>query len=80
MLGGRVRGGRMLGQFPNRLTEEDSDVSCGRGRVIPTTPWEAVWKGLAEWWNVPQDKIDFILPRAKNWAAGALFNESMLFE
>lgn len=80
LLGGDVRGGRMLGKYPDRLTEADSDVSCGRGRMIPTTPWESVWNGLAEWWDIPETDRDEILPRAHNWAREDLFNRSHLFE
>lgn len=79
MLGGSVRGGRMLGKYPDRLTDTDSDLSCGRGRMIPTTPWEFVWNGLAEWWDLPMKDREDILPRAQNWAREELFNRSHLF-
>jgi cullin-associated NEDD8-dissociated protein 1 len=37
--GGGVKGKQMLGKFPSRFTEFESDVNVGRGRFIPTTPW-----------------------------------------
>ena len=47
-----VKGGQMLGKFPARLAEFDSDVNIGRGRVLPTTPWEAAWNAVAHWIGV----------------------------
>jgi uncharacterized protein (DUF1501 family) len=80
LLGGEVRGGRMLGKYPDRLTEEDSDVTIGRGRILPTTPWEAVWSGLAQWWDIPEEDIrDEILPRMKYWPREDMFNRSHVF-
>ena len=40
VLGGGVRGGEMLGRYPDQLLEFESDANVGRGRMIPTTPWE----------------------------------------
>jgi uncharacterized protein (DUF1501 family)/uncharacterized protein (DUF1800 family) len=81
MLGGSVRGGRMLGRYPTRLTEEVSDVNIGRGRILPTTPWESVWNGIAEWWGIADKAtIETVLPHAKNWAPDAMFQKSKLFE
>lgn len=78
-LGGSIRGGRMLGKYPNRLTEEQCEVGVGRGRTLPTTPWEFVWNGLAEWWDISEVDRDDILPRAKYWPREDLFNKSLLF-
>lgn len=81
MFGGSVRGGRMAGQFPSRLTESQSDVSIGRGRIIPTKPWEAVWKGIAEWWDIDDpDLLAEVLPLAGNWPSDQLFNKTHLFK
>jgi cullin-associated NEDD8-dissociated protein 1 len=38
VIGGGVKGGQVLGQFPPLAAESELDV--GRGRLIPTTPWE----------------------------------------
>jgi len=45
--GGGLEGGVIHGQFPSDLTD-DGPLNIGRGRLIPTTPWEAVWKPIAE--------------------------------
>eukprot|EP00603_Paraphysomonas_imperforata_P004238 CAMPEP_0114421664 /NCGR_PEP_ID=MMETSP0103-20121206/5199_1 /TAXON_ID=37642 ORGANISM="Paraphysomonas imperforata, Strain PA2" /NCGR_SAMPLE_ID=MMETSP0103 /ASSEMBLY_ACC=CAM_ASM_000201 /LENGTH=2411 /DNA_ID=CAMNT_0001590201 /DNA_START=27 /DNA_END=7262 /DNA_ORIENTATION=+ len=79
MQGGEVRGGRMLGKYPNRLTEEHCEVGVGRGRTLPTTPWEFIWNGLAEWWDISEARMDDILPRAKYWQKEELFTRSDLF-
>jgi len=81
MFGGSVRGGRIAGAFPNRLIEEESEVSCGRGRIIPTKPWEAIWKGIAEWWDLDDpDSLSEILPLASNWNSNELFNKTHLYK
>ena len=79
MLGGDVNGGQILGKYPQRLDKEYSD-EVERSRVIPTTPWEAVWKGIAEWWGVANETIPSILPNAANFPEETLFSRSTLFK
>ena len=45
MLGGSLNGGKIMGTFPK--LSSDSDHWLTRGRMIPTSPWEAVWNGVA---------------------------------
>jgi len=79
LLGGGLKGGQMLGKFPISLGE-DSDVNVGRnGRFLPTTPWEAPWYGLAEWFGVGVDRMADILPNAANFPEKTLFRASQLF-
>ena len=79
LLGGDVRGGRMVGTFPERLAEGVSDVNLGRGRILPTKPWEALWSGVTEWFGLGvSDRAD-VLPLARNWPEQDLFNKSHLF-
>lgn len=80
ILGGNVRGGQILGQFPDRLDEDYNDVSLGRGRVLPTTPWEAIWNGVSEWWGVDEEEKARILPHAANFPSSALFTQKQLFK
>jgi uncharacterized protein (DUF1501 family) len=81
MLGGSVRGGTVKGRYPDRLIEEESDLNIGRGRFIPMKPWEAVWNGIVEWWDIldPHVKAS-ILPLAKNWSPNEIFNRTDLFK
>lgn len=46
ILGGAVRGGKILGEYPDNLTE-DGPLNVGRGRFIPTTSWDSIWNAIA---------------------------------
>lgn len=46
--GGRVRGNQILGRYPDSLLDSGS-VALGRGRILPTVPWEAMWNGIVDW-------------------------------
>lgn len=61
ILGGSVRGRKIHGKYPDDLTE-NGKLNIGRGRIIPTTPWEGVWNGLAEWFGVNSTNRNLILP------------------
>jgi uncharacterized protein (DUF1501 family) len=61
ILGGSVKGGKVHGKYPDDLTD-DGKLNIGRGRLIPTTPWEGVWNGLAEWFGVNAANRNSILP------------------
>ena len=80
MIGGKVRGGQILGKFQDSMLE-GNDVDVGRGRVLPTTPWEAVWNGVSEWFGVedPAERAK-ILPHSVNFPAETLFSKAELFE
>ena len=72
IMGGGVKGGQMLGQFPVRLAEFESDSNIGRGRIIPTTPWESVWNAVAQWMGVTDSALlAKLLPHAKNFKGGS---------
>ena len=79
MLGGQVKGGRILGEYPTDLSI-NSPLNIGRGRLIPTTPFEAVWNGVSEWLGVDTDKdLDKVLPNRQSFP-GRLFDENDLYE
>ena len=83
VMGGEVRGGQMLGAYPSTLAESDANpLNIGRGRLIPTTPWEAMWNGLAEWFGVSNDEMDTVLPNKHRFDASNphhLFSREQLF-
>jgi uncharacterized protein (DUF1501 family) len=80
MMGGDVKGCRILGRYPDDLTEE-GPVNIGRGRLIPTLPWEAAWKGIAEWMGVANTgDLDYILPNRGNFNESLLYTEDDLFK
>jgi len=79
IVGGGVKGKQILGKYPSTLTE-DGPENIGRGRIIPTTPWEAIWKGLARWMGVQESKLAELLPNMANFDATDLFDEADLFD
>mmetsp|Transcript_7123 Transcript_7123/g.17178 ORF Transcript_7123/g.17178 Transcript_7123/m.17178 type:complete len:347 (+) Transcript_7123:3-1043(+) len=62
VLGGDVRGGRILGEYPSDLTPSGSLVD-DRGRFVPTTSWDSIWNGILEWTGLtkPED-LEHCLP------------------
>merc|ERR1711988_1900303 len=51
VLGGALRGGRVLGEYPLDLWPGGENAD-NRGRMIPTRPLEAIWHAVAEWMGV----------------------------
>jgi cullin-associated NEDD8-dissociated protein 1 len=83
ILGGSVQGQRIHGQFPDDLNPETSELEVGRGRgvLIPTTPWEGMWYGVAQWFGIEEDQMLTVLPNAANFKAGStLLTEEQLFK
>lgn len=82
VLGGSVAGGTIKGEYPTDLSEDTGVLNIGRGRIIPTTSWEAVWNGVAQWFGVEEADMDDVLPGRASFAAAAnrLFTEADLFE
>jgi len=64
--GGSVRGNRIIGKYPDTLTEAGEQI-LDRGRVIPSLPWESAFKPIAEWLGVTNDQLDLVLPNHKNF-------------
>ncbi len=65
-LGGAVKGAQVLGNYPESLAR-DSDLDLGRGRMLPTTPWDAVWNAAAQWFGVAPERMDKVLPNRGNF-------------
>jgi cullin-associated NEDD8-dissociated protein 1 len=76
--GGKVRGGQILGKYPDSLLDTGS-VALGRGRILPTVPWEAMWNGIIDWFGVNSADKDFVLPNAGNFPATDLFTRDQMF-
>lgn len=76
-MGGSLRGGQMLGRFPDDLTSE-SPLSIGHGRLLPTTSWDAIYNGVAEWMDVnSDDDLNKVLPNRGNF--NTLFSRNDMF-
>ena len=54
VLGGSVSGGKILGNYPLDLAAGPTSLNIGRGRMIPTVPWEAIWHGISQWMGVTE--------------------------
>jgi len=83
MFGGAVAGGKVLGKYPNSFEEGDPDgIALRRGRMIPTTPWDAMWFGVAEWFGVPATgpEMDKVLPMHKSFPSDKLYGKDDLFD
>jgi uncharacterized protein (DUF1501 family) len=79
LMGGSVRGGQILGKYPSRL--DDPNLHLGNGILTPTTPWEGIWNGIAQWAGVPDSALDQVLPNRKNFLNGDyLFTKDKLFK
>lgn len=77
--GGSVKGGQIVGTFPERLSE-DSDLWIRGGRMIPTTPWDSIWNSVAMWMGVKgDDELDFVLPNRNNFPPCDMFSDQDLF-
>ena len=78
MMGGQVNGGQMLGKYPADL---DGPLITKRGRVIPTTPWYAVWYGVSQWLGITDEDAlkNIILDRETEIQNGEFFDKTELF-
>jgi hypothetical protein len=79
IVGGQVNGGRILGEYPTNLMKS-SPLNIGRGRLIPTMPWDAVWNGVIGWFGVKDDEsLDYILPNRNAFPDSFLFDANDLY-
>ena len=78
LVGGGVRGGRLLGVDPEVRVDGPDSISS-TGPMLPSTPWEAVWKPLATWLGVDEAQLDTVLPNLHAFPPSQLFNESDVF-
>ena len=55
-------GGQILGEYPVDITPA-GPLNLGRGRILPTTSWDAIWNGISEWMGADSDsELDYCLP------------------
>ena len=77
MIGGGLKGGRVLGNYPDSLLEDGPQI-MRRGRVIPTTSWDSIMNGVAQWMGVvSSEDLNDVLPNRMNF--NDLFQSSDLF-
>ena len=67
----------MLGEYPKDMTKNGKDM-LSRGRVLPTTSWESVWNAVAQFMDVEESDMDYILPLRSNF--DSLFHLEDIFD
>ena len=79
VMGGSVKGGKIHGEYPDDLTDEGPRM-LPRGRAIPKTSWDTVFKVTAEWFGCDAEDMGDILPNMQSFgedywtAASDVFN------
>merc|ERR1711916_22257 len=78
--GGGVKGGRFHGKFPDTLRADGAlNVGGDRIRLVPQLGWESMWKGILEWFDVPADKMNEVLPNVHRFPNDRLLHQADLF-
>jgi hypothetical protein len=78
MFGGDVKGGKIMGKYPSFGLSDPTNI--GRGRVMPTTSWDALFYALTQWMGISlQDQIDYVLPNSQNFGCN-LYTDYDLFK
>jgi uncharacterized protein (DUF1501 family) len=68
VMGGSVKGGRIMGHYPNDITPDSPlDDGSQRGRFLPTTSNDAIWNAILQWYGVTaEEDLDYCLPNRHN--------------
>jgi len=74
VLGGGVKGGRILNDYPPDLRLR-SEYDAGRGRIIPQYPWESVMVPIAEWMGVEPDQHKKVFPNLGNFESQQIIKD-----
>ena len=77
-LGGSLDGGKIVGEFPHDLSSRGKE-NIGRGRFVPTTSWDEVWKKLLEWYGLPESKVPSVIPNYANFASTSSIKDVPFF-
>jgi uncharacterized protein (DUF1501 family) len=65
VMGGAVRGGTIVGNYPTVALGTAEDL--GRGRLLPTTSTSQLAATLGSWYGVPSDSLKDALPHIKEF-------------
>ena len=77
-LKGDMKGGKVMGEYPKSFAESDP-TNIGRGRLMPTTSWDALFYSLTQWMGIKeQEEIDYVLPNSQNFGCN-LYTDYDLF-
>jgi|EP01047_Picozoa_sp_COSAG01_P016797 hypothetical protein len=80
-MGGAVNGGQVHGDYPTDLLQlPNGGLNIGRGRMVPTTPWEGIWYPVAKWMGVTEGLIPTVLPNINRWSRNShIIDPSAMF-
>jgi len=81
IMGGAVKGHQALGAYPDDLSQDGSRI-VGRGRVIPTTSYEAMWYPVAQWMadgQLSTDDTTAIFPNIVN-TGSIIYEPEQIFD
>mmetsp|Transcript_11814 Transcript_11814/g.16547 ORF Transcript_11814/g.16547 Transcript_11814/m.16547 type:complete len:853 (-) Transcript_11814:109-2667(-) len=78
MIGGDVKGGQILGDYPTDMTTDSPQV-LSRGRLVPTTSWDQIWPAIALWAGANAEDLSTIVPNMDSFAEETRFQRSDLF-
>lgn len=78
MIGGQVRGGVVHGHFPEVRPDGPNSITSN-GVMLPTSPWEVVWRPLAQWLGARDEQMSRILPNHDRFPDGQLPALSQVF-
>ena len=70
VLGGPVRGERVLGQYPDMDLNGAQVYDSRRGNFIPTTSLDEYFAELAIWFGLDAEDLELVLPNVKNFISG----------
>ena len=56
MMGGEVAGKRILGTYPDILSDDGPQI-IPPGVVIPTLSWDSLWNGVAQWFGITDSNV-----------------------
>jgi uncharacterized protein (DUF1501 family) len=70
-IGGAVRGRLIHGVYPELLPNGPDSISS-TGPMLPTSPWEAIWKPLAQWLGVDDARLAEVMPNLNAFPAQSL--------
>lgn len=77
-IGGGVRGGEIHGEYPELRIDGAQSVSS-RGALLPTMPWESIWKPLSLWLGVQQAQLNTVMPNLPAFSAEHLLDQDTMF-
>lgn len=78
MIGGAVKGGQIIGKYPEKLSVDGPDI-LSRGRVIPTTSWDVIFNAVAGWMGAPPESLGEICPNIGNFPSSHRLDIADLF-